>query len=56
MFDDARGAYEEAFELVQSLELDVARESSSAKAFAQKGWGIGKSIEQLWADVWAQVS
>jgi cargo-transport protein YPP1 len=56
LFDDARGAYEEAFDLVQILENEVAKESSSAKAFEQKGWGAGKTVEELWADVWTQVS
>ncbi|OCL05930.1 TPR-like protein [Glonium stellatum] len=53
MFDDAKGAIEEAVKLVESLELEVARESSSSKAFANQGWGGGKSVDELWGDVWS---
>ena len=56
MFDDAKGAIEEATKLVEGFELEVAQESSSSKAFADQGWGGGKSIEELWGDVWSGVS
>jgi cargo-transport protein YPP1 len=56
IFDDAKGAIDEAADLVQTLESQVAQhESSSIKAFASRGWGGGKSVEEMWADVWAQV-
>ena len=55
LHEDARGACEEAFNLVQGLENEVAQESSSARAFAEKGWGMGKGVEELWGDVWAEV-
>lgn len=56
MFDDAKGAIEEATKLVEGFELEVAQESSTSKAFADQGWGGGKSVEELWGDVWSGVS
>jgi hypothetical protein len=56
LHDDAKGAIDEAADLVQTLENEIATVSSSAKAFADKSWGGGKSVEELWGDVWAQVS
>ncbi|KAF2490549.1 filamentation protein-like protein [Lophium mytilinum] len=53
MYEDAKGAIREAAKLVQGLEYEVAQESSSAKAFANQGWGGGKGVEELWADTWA---
>lgn len=55
MFNDASGAVDEAFKLADGFELELAHESSSSRAFADKGWGGGQSVEQLWADVWTQV-
>ncbi|KAM0719420.1 hypothetical protein Q7P37_005325 [Cladosporium fusiforme] len=52
-FDDASGAVEEAHKLVESFELEVAVEDSSAKSLQYKGWGGGKSTDELWADVWS---
>lgn len=56
MFEDANDAVKEAFKLVETFESEVAQESSTSKAFAGKGWGGGKSVEELWADVYAAVS
>ncbi|ORY17680.1 hypothetical protein BCR34DRAFT_555302 [Clohesyomyces aquaticus] len=50
MYHDAKGAVDEALKLVEAFESEVAQDSSSAKAFADKGWGGGRSIEELWAD------
>jgi hypothetical protein len=56
VYSDAKGAIDEAADLVQALETQVAQQdSSSVKAFAARGWGGGKSVEELWADIWAQV-
>jgi len=55
-FEDARGAIDEGFKLVDELELEVSSHSSSSKAFAEPGWGGGNSVEHLWADVYAEVS
>lgn len=56
MLDDAKDAVTEAYKLVQTFEAQVAQESSTSKAFAERGWGGGKSVEELWGDVYAAVS
>lgn len=54
-FEDAEGAINEASKLSEELQQIVAREDCSAKAFDEKGWGGGRSVNRLWADVWAEV-
>jgi hypothetical protein len=56
VFDDAKAAIDEAAELVQMMESQLATETPNAKAFAARGWGGGKAIEELWGDVWTAVS
>ena len=56
LLDDAIGSISEASTLVESFEVEVAAEDSSAKRFFNKGWGGGNSVDELWADVWAAVS
>jgi tetratricopeptide (TPR) repeat protein len=56
MFQDAREAVNEAMKLVESFEAEVSLESSTAKSLGEKGWGGGKSVEELWADAFAAVS
>lgn len=56
MREDANDAVNEAQKLVETFEAEVAQESSTSKAFAERGWGGGKSVEELWADVYAAVS
>ena len=56
MHDDAQDAVTEAHKLIESFEAEVAQESSTSKAFAERGWGGGKSVEELWGDVYAAVS
>jgi tetratricopeptide (TPR) repeat protein len=56
MLDDANDAVKEAQKLVETFEAEVAQESSTSKAFAERGWGGGKSVEELWGDVYAMVS
>ncbi|KAF1983401.1 hypothetical protein K402DRAFT_396640 [Aulographum hederae CBS 113979] len=53
LFEDARGAINEGFKLVEEFELEVSRLSSTARAFAETGWGGGKSVEEMWADIYA---
>ncbi|CAD0113836.1 unnamed protein product, partial [Aureobasidium uvarum] len=53
-FEDAEGAVDEAHKLAEDLQQVVAREDCSAKAFDEKGWGGGRSVNRLWADVWAE--
>ena len=55
MPDDARAAVDEAAKLVEMFELEVARERSSSRAFAERGWGAGASVNELWADLYTQV-
>ena len=55
MCEDAHEAIEEARRLIQGLELKVSYEDSSVKNFQAQGWGGGKSVEELWADVYAEV-
>ncbi|KAF1851244.1 uncharacterized protein K460DRAFT_362009 [Cucurbitaria berberidis CBS 394.84] len=53
MFEDAKEALTEALKLVETFEAEASLESSTAKALGDKGWGGGKSVEELWADVFA---
>ncbi|KAI8941063.1 hypothetical protein NX059_002303 [Plenodomus lindquistii] len=52
MFSDAREAVAEALKLVEAFEAEASLEASTAKALAEKGWGGGKSVEELWADAY----
>ncbi|THV90219.1 hypothetical protein D6D27_05985 [Aureobasidium pullulans] len=53
-FDDAEGAIDEAHKLAERFQHAVAKEDSSARAFDERGWGGGRSVNRLWADVWAE--
>jgi len=55
-FEDAREAVAEALKLVETFENELTLEFSTAKALADKGWGGGKSVEELWADAYTAVS
>lgn len=55
MPDDARGACEEAFTHVQTIEADVAAQtSSSSRTFEERDWGCCKSVDELWGDVYTE--
>lgn len=56
MHDDAKDAATEAYKLAEAFESEVAQESSTSKSFAERNWGCGKSVEELWGDVHAAVS
>jgi tetratricopeptide (TPR) repeat protein len=58
MYDDAEGATAEAKKLVQGLEAEVASDATGALSLSLKnaGWAGKKSVEELWADFWAEVS
>lgn len=63
MYDDAKGAVAEAQKIAQSIEADAGKESaeagkksSSSSSLRDPGWAGKKSIEELWADVWCEVS
>jgi tetratricopeptide (TPR) repeat protein len=55
-FEDAREAAAEALKLVETFENELSLEFSTAKALGEKGWGGGKSVEELWADAYNAVS
>ncbi|XMA12359.1 hypothetical protein WAI453_005150 [Rhynchosporium graminicola] len=54
MYDDARGALEEAEKLVRSAEADVSKDASGNISVNNAGWGGGKTVQQLWADVFSE--
>lgn len=56
MLDDAKAAMDEAQKILEMFEMEVAQTRSSSKAFAERGWGTGGSVDELWADVWTEVS
>ncbi|KAK5111232.1 hypothetical protein LTR62_005260 [Meristemomyces frigidus] len=51
--DDATVAVEESVKLVEAFEAEKEAQSANALALFTKGWGGGKSVDGLWADVWA---
>jgi len=53
--EDAKDAIEEANKLSSALELEVSASGCSVKNFQDRGWASGSSVEELWADVHAQV-
>ncbi|KAF1995121.1 filamentation protein-like protein [Amniculicola lignicola CBS 123094] len=53
MYEDAEGAVNEALKLADAFQSEVSQESSASKAFADKGWGGGSSVEELWAEAFA---
>ncbi|KAI5300138.1 hypothetical protein KEM56_002696, partial [Ascosphaera pollenicola] len=54
LFDEAREACNEANEQATRLESLVASEKPSAKGLADPGWGLSRSADELWADVYAE--
>lgn len=63
MHDDAKGAIAEAQKIVQNMEADMGKEtaevskkSSGSSSLRDPGWAGKTSIEELWADVWCEVS
>jgi len=53
--DDARGACDEAITHVQTIEAEVAAQtSSSSRAFEERDWGCSGSVEELWGDVYTE--
>ncbi|MCJ1393445.1 hypothetical protein MMC18_006320 [Xylographa bjoerkii] len=54
LYDDAQGAVDEAFKQVKSVEASVSSQASSARTFETPGWGGAKSVEELWADAYAE--
>jgi tetratricopeptide (TPR) repeat protein len=56
LYDDAKGGIEEAQKLVQKLEADVSNDTSGKVAIDHPGSGGGKSVAELWSDVFSEVS
>ena len=56
MYEDAKGAIEEADNLVHNLEIDINRDNSGNISIFNAGWGGGKSVAELWGDVCSEVS
>ncbi|KUI59299.1 Putative cargo-transport protein ypp1 [Cytospora mali] len=61
MYDDAKGAVNEAQKLVQTMEAEMGKDSgemskklSAAPSLRDPGWAGKKSIEELWGDVWCE--
>ncbi|GAB7347864.1 hypothetical protein MBLNU459_g5394t1 [Dothideomycetes sp. NU459] len=54
LLEDAEGAMNEAQKLAEGFQQELAKEDSSARAFDERGWGGGKSVNRLWADIWAE--
>lgn len=63
MFEDSKGAVAEAQKIVQTMEAELGKDSgdgdkktSNPTSLRDPGWAGKKSIEELWADVWCEVS
>jgi len=54
-YDDTDAAIAEALKLVQQLQSEVSKVDSSAQAWRNRGWGLGKSVSRLMADVCVEV-
>lgn len=51
LYDDAKGAIEEAHKLVQSVDTEISSDKTGNLSTAHTGWGGSKSLKELWADV-----
>lgn len=56
LLGDAQKACSEGQKIVQNLEADISSDTSGSLSARQAGWGQKKSVEELFADVWAEVS
>ncbi|QSZ30594.1 hypothetical protein DSL72_000151 [Monilinia vaccinii-corymbosi] len=53
MYEDAKGAIEEAHKLVHGLEIDILNDPTGLASFDNPGLGGGKSVAELWGDVFS---
>ena len=56
MHEDCKGAIAEAQKLVQTLEAESTKEPSGAGTIRSAGWAEQKSVDDLWGDVFTEVS
>ena len=56
MYKDARGALEEAKKIVETLEADIAQDTTDSVTLRNPGWGGKKSADELRGDVRSEVS
>lgn len=57
MLEDSKGAVAEAQKLLQTLESDMAKLLSSGSGSTRgPAWGEKKSIDELWGDIYSEVS
>ncbi|GAM86731.1 hypothetical protein ANO11243_047500 [Dothideomycetidae sp. 11243] len=54
LYSDASAAVDEAQKLVELLQAETAKVESSGRAWMSRGWGLGRPINRLLADAWAQ--
>ncbi|KAH8821819.1 hypothetical protein F5884DRAFT_894548 [Xylogone sp. PMI_703] len=54
LYDDAKAAIEEAQKLVKGLEAGMLQVSATDATVAHAGWGGGRSVNELWGDVYAE--
>ncbi|PQE12089.1 Filamentation protein [Rutstroemia sp. NJR-2017a BVV2] len=54
MYEDAKGAVEEAHKLVTTLETDISNDPTGLASYESAGWGSKKSVAELWGDVFAE--
>ena len=55
LYEDARGAVEEAYKLVESMDAEVSKDSSGKISISCPGLGGGKSVSELWGDIYSEV-
>lgn len=56
MYEDAKGAIEEAQKLVQAVEANVSSDSTGNVSISKPGWGGGKSVSELYGDLFSEVT
>ncbi|KAF4547961.1 Hypothetical protein D9617_33g038250 [Elsinoe fawcettii] len=54
LYDEAKTAIGEAEKLVETFKMQQANVESSARAWQNRGWGLGRSISRLTADICAE--
>ncbi|PMD43476.1 hypothetical protein L207DRAFT_564152 [Hyaloscypha variabilis F] len=54
LYEDAKGGIDEAYKLVKTLEEEVSRDVSGNVSIDHPGWGGGKSVAELWGDVFSE--